>query len=230
MGKTDVNDLEVKEIRNKYKKLRNIILVIILIFLVVFLINFAKDVIILNKIFENNIEVDCGENYKMILTQDDSVSVNYFKGNRSKHVAGVDGENVLLWDGNVPYIILHDTKEYYEYPENEMMMFKGENRTVTFFPTLVLQKESVDSLFDVIKDKIIFRMSVGTEMIDGEEYYVVDVHSDIKMWISKADYRCIKEISYGQVKKVEVIKNVVTDEDMKNPVELGYTKLELNNN
>ena len=64
-----------------------------------------------------------------------------------------------------------------------MMMFKGENRTVTFFPTLALQKESVDSLFDVIKEKIIFRMSVGTEMIDGEEYYIVDVHSDIKMWI-----------------------------------------------
>ena len=66
-------------------------------------------------------------------------------------------------------------------------------------------------------------------MIDGEEYYIVDVHSDIKMWISKEDYRCIKEISYGQVKKVEVIKDVVTDEEMKNPVELGYTKLELNN-
>ena len=231
MGKIDVNDLEVKEIRNKYKKLRNIILVIILIFLVVFLINFAKDVIILNKIFENNIEVDYGNNYKVIREQDNQITEILYKDGRTKHVAGDHGQNIMMWDEDVAYLVVKDRKEYIEYTGDEIpMIHMGGDNTVTTLSGIMIAKEDVDSIFKLIKNKIIFGINIDTENIDGKDYYVLETSLDVKIWFSKEDYKLFKELNYGRVMTIDVIKDVVTDEEMKNPVELGYTKLELNNN
>lgn len=224
----DVNNKEVSEVKNKYKKLKNIILCIILIIVVIFVINLVHDVIILNKIFENNIEVDYGNNYKVIREQNNQITEFLYKDGRTKYVAGDHGQNIMMWDGDVAYLVIKDEKEYIEYTGDDIpMKHWGERNTVTTLSSIVIAKEDVDSLFDIIKEKIIFRMSVGTEMIDGKDYYVLETDADIKMWFSKEDYKLFKELNYGSVMKVDVIKDVVTDEDMKTPIELGYTKKEI---
>ena len=115
MKNVDVKNVEESDVKNKYKKLRNIVLLIILVLLVIFVIHTAYELIILNKIFENNLDVDYGDNYKEVRISDGQKTVHYCKGNKSKIVAGPNGENVMMWDGDKAYLVVNDKKEYYEY-------------------------------------------------------------------------------------------------------------------
>ena len=46
------------------------------------------------------------------------------------------------------------------------------------------------------------------------------------MWFDKEDYKLVKEMNYGRVSTVEVIEDVVTDEDLILPSEIGYKRIE----
>lgn len=228
MKNVDVKNVEVSNIKNKYKKLRNIVLLIILVVLVIFIIHTSYELIILNKIFENNLDVDYGDNYKEIRIADGHKTVHYCKGDRSKIAAGPNGENVMMWDGDKAYLIVNDKKEYYEYVgENQPMKYNGGRKNVTTFNSIMISREQVDSLLELIKIRFfVFRMNVGTEKIEDKEYYVIETDSDIKMWFDKEDYKLVKEMNYGRVSTVEVIEDVVTDEDLILPSELGYKRIE----
>ncbi len=228
MKNVDVKNVEVSDVKNKYKKLRNIVLLTILVLLVIFVIHTSYELIILNKIFENNLDVDYGDNYKEIRISDGQKTVHYCKGNKSKIAAGPNGENVMMWDGDKAYLVVNDKKEYYEYVgENQPMMYNGGRKTVTTFNTIMISREQVDTLLELIEIRFsVFKMNVGIEEMDGKEYYVIETDSDVKMWFNKDDYRLVKEMNYGRVSTVEVIEDVVTDEDMILPSELGYKRIE----
>ena len=226
MGNVEVNNKELSEVKNRYKKLKNIIIIILFILIGIFLINEIHDIYILNKILKYNVDVDCGNNYKVVRNENGDISEFYLKDDRSKHVGG-NGKNVMMWTKDSAYIVLHDTKEYFEFIGDEMpMKYMGGRTTVTFFPSIMVSKQDIDSLFELLDFKYSFRINIDSEVIEGKDYYVLETDVDIKMWFSKEDYKFLRELNYGRLTTIDIEKDVVADEEMKTPIELGYTEKE----
>ena len=225
-----MDNKDVNEVKRNYKKLRNIFLIILILVILIFLGKFIYDIVILNNIFEHNLDVKMGDNYKVITKEGDNVIERYFKGDRAKLVAG-NGSNEMFWYKDNVYMMDNDKKEYIDYSEEEVMpsRINANGNYVSFMPSIYLSREDVDTLFEIIKYKYIFGLSVSSEQIDGKDFYVIKSDMDIKLWYSKEDYKFEKELNYGRITTIEVIENVVTDEDMLLPIERGYTKIEINN-
>lgn len=220
----------VDEVKNKYKKTRNMFIIILLVLAVFVIVDIIHDTYVLNKIFEKNIEIDYGTNYKVTTQTNGSITEIYHKDDRIKFSAGIMGKedrNIIVWDGEKSYLVVPKDKVYYEMPENSIPQ-KPNTKGVTFFPSIMIEKENVDTLFEVLKTRFIFNIRVSTEKLEGEKTYALKVgYDDMKLWFSIDDYSFIREVNYGNVTSMKSEKDVVTDTDVMLPWELDYKKMEM---
>ena len=63
-----------------------------------------------------------------------------------------------------------------------------------------------------------------------KEYLALEIkNSGIKLLVNKENYLVEKEISNGSTQEIKIEKDVVVDEDVLSPEELGYTKVSTEN-
>lgn len=220
----------VEEVKNKYKKTRNIFIIILVVLAVFVIVDIIHDTYVLNKIFEKNVEIDYGTNYKVTTQTNGSITEIYRKDDRIKFSAGIMGKkdrNIIVWDGEKAYLVVTKDKVYYEMSENNIPQ-KPNTKGVTFFPSIMIEKENVDTLFEALKTRLTFNIRVSTEKLEGNKAYALKVgYDDIKLWFSIDDYSFIREVNYGNVTSMKAEKDVVTDADVMLPWEQDYKKMEM---
>lgn len=224
MKKVENNNPEVKEIKAKYTKLRKNILIILLVLLVIFLVSLSIKTLKIQSLFRANLSETLGDNYKMTRT-DNGGSVIYFKDGiklqRNREIAGT-----LSYEGK-GYVINYETKEYWEIPL-EVSIFTRENMVVS--NCMSLKSEDVNSFFKMAWYVIYARMDLETENINGKECYTISAdNSSMKIWFDKESKFIVREGYSGNIADITIELETVTDEDMKLPWELGFTKREYNN-
>lgn len=226
---------EAKEIKNKYKKLRNSILCVILVIVIVLLVKFIYNYNIVKKIFENNVNVNLGNNYKITKVTNDTYRQEiYYKDGDIK--ALYNDNNCMLWIDDTAYICVYDKEEYTVVRNNETgesslpMKPYGGGENVSIMGSIAFYEEDVDSFLDIAKIMIFTNMNVKEEVIDNEELYVLETGVDVKMWFNKENYSLRRELHYGDVSEYKIEKGVVTDKDIKLPQDQGFTEIKVDNN
>ena len=91
-----------------------------------------------------------------------------------------------------------------------------------------MDKNDVDSYFDVLKFVALGGINIKNEVVDGKEYIVMgDKNNDsINQYINKETY--LIEMGAGNTQKVEI--GTVVDEDFVMPWDLGFTEIKVENN
>ena len=226
----NVKNKEKVETKMNHKVLKivlSILLIVAILILVIAVGMFSYKVIIVKKIVDNNVDVYLGNNYKIIKTFKDGNEIKeeiiYYKDGIAKQSAA-NGKNCILRDENSVYIYSMDEMKYYDLGNETIGANLSENYNLLM--NVMLSKEDVDSIGEIIKLITDYGFSVGKTEVDGKEYIVLSIEDDaFDIYLNKDTYIC--EMCQGETQKVEM--GTVTDEDMKRPWELGLTKGEINN-
>lgn len=210
---------EVKKIKSSYKKLRRTILLILLFIVIVYMGNLLITALRVQNVLQNNVAVDLGNNYKFIRTFNGRTNVTYYKDGICNNVFS-DGKYGLYKKDNEIYQVMYETKEYQKINSENFLNISS---TVSLLNYVAMDKEYVDSL----KDMIIFvyqaNVKFDTETINSQKYLVIEMKAfGEKLWINADTYLVEKEDMQGQVTEQKIEKNVVTDEDIKAPWDLGF--------
>lgn len=224
MKKVESNNPEVKAIKVKYKNLRKNILLILLVILVIFIVSLSVKTLKIQSLFRANLSETLGDNYKITRTgytngtkyiKDDIVLQN------NKGISGV-----LSYKGK-GYTIMYETKEYVEL-EFHIPSFTRENLMVSDF--LSLSGDNVNSFFKMVYLVLLENVKLSEDVIDSKECYTVSGNnSETKLWFDKETDLLIKEEHSGTISNVKIEIGTVTDEDVKLPWDLGFTKTEYGN-
>lgn len=184
-------------------------------------------VIIVKKIMDNNVDVYLGNNYKIIKNRtynngSELDEILYYKDGKVKHV--VNGKTRAIKDGEYLYMISEEEKSYYVL-SNDGSAFFTYSENANLLLNWLVDKNDVDSYFDVLKFVVLGGTNIKHEVIDGKEYIVMgDGRNDgMAQYINKETY--LIEMGAGNTQKVEI--GTVVDEDFIMPWELGYEKREM---
>lgn len=219
-----------EDIKKDNKTLRIVLKILFLIAVVVVIFSVCMlvyKVVVVKKIMDNNVDVYLGNNYKIIKNRtynngSEIDEILYYKDGKVKHV--VNGKTHAIKEGEYLYMISEDEKSYYALSNDGSDFFTySENANLLLY--WLVDKNDVDSYFDVLKFVIITGISVNNEEENGKEYLVITFMSDKNngWYINKDNYFCEKVAQDTQ--KVEI--GTVKDEDFVMPWELGYEKREI---
>ena len=187
-------------------------------------------VIIVKKIMDNNVDVYLGNNYKIIKNRtynngSELDEILYYKDGKVKHV--VNGKTRAIKDGEYLYMISEEEKSYYVL-SNDGSAFFTYSENANLLLNWLVDKNDVDSYFDVLKFVALGGINIKNEVVDGKEYIVMgDKNNDsINQYINKETY--LIEMGAGNTQKVEI--GTVVDEDFVMPWDLGFTEIKVENN
>ena len=219
---------ELKTIKAKYKKLKLIILLIIIIIVIGFIFNLLYTSIITQKIFKVNTSIDIGDNYKVTYVYDGKVNrIVYYKDNKVKTVH-FSGDVGMIFVNDKQYLVNFAKKQYMELENNGVNISNVETNLIQH---IAIDEEYVNSLGNIIKIVLADNVKLRTEKDKNQkEYLALEIkNSGIKLLVNKENYLVEKEISNGSTQEIKIEKDVVVDEDVLSPEELGYTKVSTEN-
>ena len=212
---------EVKIVKSKYKKMKLTILFIPLFIILVYIRNLLTTALQVQNILQNNVAVDLGNNYQLTRTYNGSTNTTYYKDDIYNCVFS-DSTYGLYSKDNEIYDLMYETREYRKI--NSEYSF-GLPYNVTLLNYLSVDKAFVASLKDIILFVCQNNIKLHTEIINNQKYLVTEIkNTGSKWWINADTYLVEKEDHQGQIVEQKVEKNVVTDEDIKAPWELGFTE------
>ena len=218
MGKIENKDEEVVEIKNKYKKLRKRILIILLIIVFTFLVSLTIKTIKVQDLLKANLSSNLGNNYK-IIRSGFGEGTKYVKDDIVLQKNGRNG--ILSYDGK-GYVILYELKEYQEL-ELELQIFSDVNITIMDF--LTLSENEVNSFIKMAEFVLLENVKLNEDKINDKECYTLSCNnSSVKIWFDKESKILVKEEYSGSTSLVNVEIGTVTDEDVKLPWQLGFSK------
>lgn len=213
---------EVKMIKNKYQKMRLIIVIIPLLIILIYAGNLVITTLRLQKILQNNIGIDFGNNYKLTRNAYGSQSTTYYKDGMLNHVFS-DGKRRFYGKDNQVYLVSDDTKEY---QKMELDGFFETPSCLNLLNYFWIDEESVSSLKDMLILTYQAGVKFGSETIDNQKYITVELQAfSEKFWIHSDTNLIEKENMDGQMLEQKVEINVVTEEDVKAPWDLGYIEI-----
>ena len=219
---------ELKAIKAKYKKLKLIILLIIIIIVIGFIFNLLYTSIITQKIFKVNTSIDIGNNYKVTYIYNGKVNrTTYYKDNKVKTVH-FSGDVGMIFVNDKQYLVNFAKKQYMELENNGVNISNVETNLIQH---IAIDEEYVNSLGNIIKIVLADNVKLRTEKDKNQkEYLALEIkNSGIKLLVNKENYLVEKEISNGSTQEIKIEKDVVVDEDVLSPEELGYTKVSTEN-
>ena len=210
---------EVKIVKSKYKKMRLTILLILLFIILIYIGNLLITALQVQSILQNNVSVDLGNNYKLTRTFNGNTNTTYYKDGIYNCVFS-DSTYGLYGKDNEIYDVMYETKEYQKL-NSEYSFSLPYN--VTLLNYLSVDKEFVASLKDIMLFVCQDNIKLHTEIINNQKYLVTEIKaSGSKWWVNSDTYLVEKEDHQGQIVEQNVEKNVVTDEDIKAPWDLGF--------
>lgn len=219
---------ELKAIKAKYKKLKLIILLIIIIIVIGFIFNLLYTSIITQKIFKVNTSIDIGNNYKVTYIYNGKVNrTTYYKDNKVKTVH-FSGDVGMIFVNDKQYLVNFAKKQYMELENNGVNISNVETNLIQH---IAIDEQYVNSLGNIIKIVLADNVKLRTEKDKNQkEYLALEIkNSGIKLLVNKENYLVEKEISNGSTQEIKIEKDVVADEDVLSPEELGYTKVSTEN-
>lgn len=223
MKKIENNNEEVVKIKNKYQKLRNSILLVVLVLLIIFVLRFLYTAKTMQEILKNNSSIDFDGNFK-ITTTGVSASERYYKDGKM-YIKHNDNAGILFYDG-VVYTVDHSRKQY-----TKLENFMLNTTNVTLLNSIFIEDESINSFSKMMIMAWQNRAKVGSEDLNEKEYLTLEFKSfSQKYWINKETNLVERESNDGQITEIKFEQNVVNDEDIKLPWELGYTEIINQNN
>lgn len=232
MGNEEKNNLK-NDKKKDNKVLRIVLKIFFLIAVAVVIISvciLTYKVIIVKKIMDNNVDVYLGNNYKIIKNRtynngSELDEILYYKDGKIKHVVG--GKTRAIKDGEYLYMISEEEKSYYVL-SNDGSAFFTYSENANLLLNWLVDKNDIDSYFDVLKFVALGGINIKNEVVDGKEYIVMgDKNNDsINQYINKETY--LIEMGAGNTQKVEI--GTVVDEDFVMPWDLGFTEIKVENN
>ena len=221
---------ETKKNNKILKKVLTILLFVVILIVIVAIGMFSYKVIVVKKIMDNNVDVYLGNNYKIIKNRtynngSELDEILYYKDGNVKHVVG--GKTRAIKDGEYLYMISEEEKSYYAL-SNDGSAFFTYSENANLLLNWLVDKNDVDSYFDVLKFVALGGINIKKEVVDGKEYIVMgDKNNDsMNQYINKETY--LIEMGAGNTQKVEI--GTVVDEDFVMPWELGFTEMKVDNN
>lgn len=220
MEKIENKKEDVVEIKKKYKKLRNCILIVVLILILLFLFRLLYTAKTMQDILINNSSIDFNGNYKITTTGVHS-SERYYKDGKM-YIKHSDFAGTLFYE-DVLYIVDHTNKQY-----NKMENFALNTNSISLMNYMVIDDETINSFSKMILMAWQSRAHIGHENLNGKEYLTLELKSFMqKFWINTETNLVEKESNDGQIVEIKLEENVVTDEDILLPWEMGYTERKL---
>ena len=219
---------ELKTIKTKYKKLKLAILLVIIIIVISFIFNLLYTSIFTQKIFKSNTSIDIGDNYKATYLYDGKVNrIVYYKDNKVKTVH-LSGDVGMIFVNDKQYLVNFAKKRYMELENNGVNISNVETNLIQH---IAIDEQYVNSLGNIIKIVLADNVKLRTEKDKNQkEYLALEIkNSGIKLLVNKENYLVEKEISNGSTQEIKIEKDVVVDEDVLSPEELGYTKVSTEN-
>lgn len=226
--KKEVENEEIKGLKKKYKKLKYGILFVIIAIIIIVLSCFAYNVLALQVLLKKSEDAKYGDNYKKTMTtyqlsnpENKSGSVIYRKGDTIKVVLQ-NGRFGLLKTPEKSYQILYESKEYRVLEDDiQISGSTSENNLLDY--CLIEDTNSFMSVADFVYKA---NVKLKRENIDGTDYYVISVNAfEQKIYLNPETYLVDRLEFDGNVTNIEVVKNVVTDEDLKTPERLEFTDI-----
>lgn len=212
---------EVKFVKSKYRKMLLVIIIIPLLILLLYGGNLVITALRLQKVLQNNIDIDFGTNYKLTRNAYGSESTTYYKDGVINHVL-VNGKSRIYGKDNQVYFVFDDKKEYQKV---EMNGFFDTPACLNLLNYFWIEKDDVSSLKEMILLTYQSGVKFGSESIANQKYITVELKAfSEKLWINADTNLIDKENMDGQILEQKVEKNVVTNKDIKAPWELGYTE------
>lgn len=219
------SDEEVKIIKSKYKKMRLTIFLILLTMFLIYLGNLLITALQLQSILQNNVAVDLGNNYKLTTTYNRKINTTYYKDGICSRVFS-DNTYGLYYKDNEFYNVMYETKEYQKINSE---YYPPLPYNVTLLNYLSVNKEFVASLKDIMLFVCQDNIKFHTEIINNQKYIVTEIKTSGTTWWVNADtYLVEKEDHQGQIVEQKVEENVVTDENVKAPWDLGFVEKNAN--
>lgn len=220
------SDEDVKIIKSKYKKMKLTILFILLFIILVYIGNLLITALQVQNILQNSVAVDLGNNYKLSTTDNGKTKTTYYKDGIYNCVFS-DNTYGLYSKDNEIYDVIYESKEYQKINSEYFPTLPPNN--VTLLNYLSVNKEFVTSLKDIILFVCQDNIKLHTETINNQKYIVTEIKaSGTKWWVNADTYLVEKEDHQGQIVEQKVEKNVVTDENIKAPWDLGFVEKNVN--
>lgn len=210
---------EVKMVKSKYKKMKLTILLILLFIILIYIGNLLITALQVQSILQNNVAVDLGNNYKLTLISNGSTNTTYYKDGIYNCIFS-DSTYGLYRKDNEIYNVMYETREYQKI--NSEFSFNLPHN-VTLLNYLSVDKEFVASLTNIMLFVFQDNIRLHTEIINNQKYLVTEMKAfGEKIWVNADTYLVEKEDHQGQIVEQKVEKNVVTDENIKAPWDLGF--------
>ena len=193
-----------------------------------FIFNLLYTSIVTQKIFKSNTSIDIGDNYKATYLYDGKVNrIVYYKDNKVKTVH-LSGDVGMIFVNDKQYLVNFAKKQYMELENNGVNISNVETNLIQH---IAIDEQYVNSLGNIIKIVLADNVKLRTEKDKNQkEYLALEIkNSGIKLLVNKENYLVEKEISNGSTQEIKIEKDVVVDEDVLSPEELGYTKVSTEN-
>lgn len=217
---------ELKTLKQKYKKMKLAIFLVIILVILGFVINLLYTSIVTQKIFKANYSVDIGNNYKITYFYNGEVNrITYCKDNRIKNTH-LSGDTAMMFCEGKQYFVNFKDKEYLVIENNEIDL---SNTKVDFIEYIMVEDEYINSLSKIIKMVLELNFKIKTEKDENQKEYLTLEMKDyaIKLWINKETNLVEKQVSNGSTQEIKIEKDVVKDEDLLSPEELGFSEVSI---
>ncbi len=213
---------EVIKVKNKYKKMKRIILIVLLAAILIYAGNLLIAALRIQRIFINNANIDLGNNYKHTVTDGNVQTITYHK-DEITNVTYANGKSGLYTDGKEYYFVSYEEKEYIRRDDIKQFVASPTEKMSLFNYWGAFDDDYIHSLKNMIVTAFQANAKFDTEIIDEQKYEVINMQRfGYTLWINTANHFIEKENMQGQIVEQKIEKNVVTDEDIKAPWEIGF--------
>lgn len=205
---------ELSNVKKKYTKIRNIIIILIFILILFGIIYYSWKYIVLSKILRANYSVNLGTNYKI---------TEYINGNIENHTITYYKDGVCVtgtfWDENKSYFYLDDDNKYYIQERDGYKSYRKINVYENYDPEKIflfnfqnlLSEPKEIQVKDVLNYTFKTNIIIGKEEYRGKEYITLQNGME-KLYSNPENYYIEKQLYQGQVNERIIEKGVVTTE------------------
>ena len=205
---------ELSNVKKKYTKIRNIIIILIFILILFGIIYYSWKYIVLSKILRANYSVNLGTNYKITEYINENIenpTITYYK----------DGVCVTgsFWDENKSYFYLDDDNKYYIQERDGYKSYRKINVYENYDPEKIflfnfqnlLSEPKEIQIKDILNYTFKTNIIIGKEEYRGKEYITLQNGME-KLYSNPENYYIEKQLYQGQVNERIIEKGVVTTE------------------
>ncbi len=213
---------EVKKIKSTYKKMKYTIFFLLLAIIIFYISNLLITTLYLQNIVKKNLGINLGNNYKLTRTSGNYTTTIYYKDGIYNHIYSDNQKSIYAKNEEI-YQVDYLTKTYQKI---ELNSFLQPHVSLSLFNYFYFGEDEESLSFKSLLTTVYqANVKLSSETIHQQKYLTVSLKAfNEKLWIHPDTYYIEKENMDGQITEQKLEKNVVTDEDIKTPWDLGFTR------